>query len=283
MRSRKERVQGRWKILAVITGVVLVLLILLAALEGINGHRPAQDRSVTPVVALLSVGVGALLGGVVRAAVDRYASVVESKGMAVALRAEVEAILQLVEARRYLSEVTEYISRLQSPTYTPTLDDVFNIRVSQDYFVVFHALCPKIGLLGPLSGQVVRLYMVGKSLLEDIHTLREIYERARSGDDSLDREELLARSQSVASLFQVISDLGPQVVAALTAYAAHRWWRIVPKSHTRARDGECTESKHNGCHQAQPKKAKPGQRGRQRIGSSHALLDGPLRPWLRRR
>jgi hypothetical protein len=157
VRSREERVQGRWKILAVITGIVLVLLILLAALEGINGHRPAQDRSVTTVVALLSVGVGALLGGVVRAAVDRYASFVESKGMAVALRAEVEAILQLVEARRYLSEVTEHISRLQNPTSTPTLDDVFNIRVSQDYFVVFHALCPKIRLLGPLSGQVVRL------------------------------------------------------------------------------------------------------------------------------
>jgi hypothetical protein len=119
VRSREERVQGRWKILAVITGVVLVLLILLAALEGINGHRPAQDRSVTTVVALLSVGVGALLGGVVRAAVDRYASFVESKGMAVALRAEVEAILQLVEARRYLSEVTEHISRLQNPTSTP--------------------------------------------------------------------------------------------------------------------------------------------------------------------
>jgi hypothetical protein len=61
VRSREERVQGRWKILAVITGIVLVLLILLAALEGIDGHRPAQDRSVTTVVALLSVGVGALL------------------------------------------------------------------------------------------------------------------------------------------------------------------------------------------------------------------------------
>jgi hypothetical protein len=32
-------------------------------------------------------------------------------------------------------------------------------RVTQDYFTVFHALCPKIGLLGPLSGQVVLLYM----------------------------------------------------------------------------------------------------------------------------
>ena len=228
MRSPEEWVQGRWKILAVITGVVLVLLILLAALEGINGHCPAQDRSVTTVVALPSVGVGALLGGVVRAAVDRYASFVESKGMAVALRAEVEAILQLVEARRYLSEVTEHISRLQNPTSAPTLDDVFNIRVSQDYFVVLHALCPKIRHLGPLSGQVVRLYTVGKSLLEDIHTLWEIYEIARSGDDSLDREELLARSKSVASLSQIISDLGPQVVAALTAYVAHRWCRIVP-------------------------------------------------------
>jgi len=228
VRSGEEPVQGRWKIVVGIAGVVLVLLILLAALEGINGHRPAQDRSVTPVVALLSVGVGVLLGGVVRAVVDRYATFVESKRMAVALRAEVEAILQIVQARQYLSLVATLIDRLQNPTYTPTLDDVLSIRVGQDYFAVFHALCPKIGLLGPLSGEVVLLYAVGKSLLEDIHTLREIYERARSGQGNLDRDELLARSQSAASLFRVISDLGPQVVAILAAYAARRWWRIVP-------------------------------------------------------
>jgi hypothetical protein len=152
VRSREQRAQKGWKILAWIVGVVFVLLILFASIEGINGHRPTPDRLGTPIVALVSVGVGALLGGVVRAAVDRYAVFVESKGMAVALRAEIEAILQIVEARQYLSLVTRRIERLQNPTYTPTLDDVFNIRVSQEYFVVFHALCPKIGLLGPLSG-----------------------------------------------------------------------------------------------------------------------------------
>jgi hypothetical protein len=118
------------------------------------------------------------------------------------------------------------ITRLQDPAYIPTPDDVFQFRLSQDYFTVFHALCPKIGLLGSLSRQVVLLYMEGKALLEDIYTLREIYEKARSGQDGLDREVLLTGSQSVAHLFHVILAEGPQVAQALAAYAAQRWWGI---------------------------------------------------------
>jgi hypothetical protein len=108
------------------------------------------------------------------------------------------------------------------------------IRVTQDYFTVFHALCPKIGLLRPLNGEVVltsevvQLYTVGKALLEDVHTLREIYERARSGQGIVNHKELLARSQSVKRLFQDILERGPQVVNALAAYAARRWWGIFP-------------------------------------------------------
>jgi hypothetical protein len=206
--------------------VVLVLLVLYWAIEGLNGLRPPQDRSGTPVVALLSVGVGALLGGVVRAIVDRYATFVESRGMAVALKAEIAAILQIVQVRQYLSVLARFIDRLQNPTYTPTRDDVVSIRVTQDYFAVFHALCPKIGLLGPLSGEVALLYTIGKSLIEDIHTLQDIHEKARNGQHILDREELLARSQSVAFLFQVLLERGQQVENALTAYTERRWWGI---------------------------------------------------------
>jgi hypothetical protein len=131
-----------------------------------------------------------------------------------------------VEVRQYVLGVTTIITRLEDPAYSPTLADVFQFRVSQDYFAVFHALCPKIGFLGPLGGQVVLLYMVGKAILEDIYTLREIYERARSGQDGLDREVLLTGSQSVAELFEVILELGPQAAQALAAYAARRWWGI---------------------------------------------------------
>jgi hypothetical protein len=225
VKSREERAQGGWKILAGIGMVILVLLVLYGALEGINGHLPAQDRSGTPVIALLSVGVGALLGGVVRAFVDRYTVFEESQGMAVALKAEIEALLQIIHYREYVRLVTERISRLQDATDTLTRDDnVFNIRVSQEYFTVFHAVCPKIGLLGSLSTPVVRLYTVGKSLVEDLHYLAEIYERVRTEQGDLDRKELLNRSQAVADLFQTILVGGPQVVTALAAYAAHPWW-----------------------------------------------------------
>jgi hypothetical protein len=207
-------------------GVLLALLRFFAATESINRHRPSQDHPGTSVVALLSVGVGALLGGVVRAIVDRYAIFVESRGMAVALGAEIAAILQIVQARQYRSLVAAVIDRLQSPTSTPTLDDALNIRVAQDYFAVFHALRPKIGLFGTLSEGVTLLYTVGKSLLEDLLTLRDIHERARSEPSVLDRGELLVRSQSAAFLFQVLLERGQQTVDALPVYAERRWWGL---------------------------------------------------------
>jgi hypothetical protein len=228
VRSRDERAQRGWKILAGIAVVILVLLIFFVAIEGITGPGPTQDRSATPVVALISVGVGALLGGVVRAVVDRYTVFEESKGIAVALKAEIEAVLHLVQHREYVRLVSDCINRLENPTYMPTLKDVFNIGVTQEYFPVFNALCPKIGLLGDLSADVVRLYTAGKALLEDMRYLTVIYERAQSRQGALDREELLNRSRDVASLFQGILAAGPQAENALAAYAARRWWNIVP-------------------------------------------------------
>jgi hypothetical protein len=224
VKSREERRRDGWKTLAGIGVGLIVLLVLYCALEGIDGHRPAQDRPGTPIIALLSVGVGALLGGVVRAAVDRYSVFVESQGMAVALKAEIEALLQIIQHREYQRLVGECISRLQDATHTPTRDDVFNIQVSQQYFTVFHAVCPKIGLLGSLSDPVVLLYMKGKSLLEDMHYLADMYERDRNGQGVLDRGELLHRSQGIANMLDTILEGGPQVVTALAAHAARPWW-----------------------------------------------------------
>jgi hypothetical protein len=44
---------------------------------------------------------GALLGGVVSAAVQRYAAFKESKGVALALRAEIQALLTVARYRNY--------------------------------------------------------------------------------------------------------------------------------------------------------------------------------------
>jgi hypothetical protein len=96
--------------------------------------------------------------------------------------------------------------------------------VSQQYFTVFHAVCPKIGLLGSLSDPVVLLYMKGKSLLEDMHYLADMYERDRNGQGVLDRGELLHRSQGIANMLDTILEGGPQVVTALAAHAARPWW-----------------------------------------------------------
>jgi hypothetical protein len=65
------------------------------------------------------------------------------------------------------------IARLSDPTHELNPSDFVTMRITQDYFSVFHALSPKIGLLGPLGEKIVLAYSATKALFEDIATLRE--------------------------------------------------------------------------------------------------------------
>lgn len=180
------------------------------------------------LVALISVAVGALLGGLIQALVQRYAAFRESKGMAAALRAEITSVVALVEHREYIEHLDEMIGRLQNSTHQPTLEDLFAIRITQDYFTVFNSLCPKIGLLGDLSGRIVRLYVLAKGVIEDFSELRDLRERALAGQVALQREGLLQFTQAVRALLWRILDEAPQLIHDLAAYEARLWWGMFP-------------------------------------------------------
>jgi hypothetical protein len=177
-------------------------------------------------VTLLSLGVGALLGGVVQAVVGRYAAFKESKGIAVALGAEISSIVQIVEFRQYLAHLDQLIKTLQSTTHQPTYQDLFSVKIAQDYFTTFNSLCSKMGQLGSLSHQVVLFYTKAKSVIEDTHRLYEMHEQALRGHSTLNRVGLLAQTQELRNLMQNAMETGNLAIQELDTYARRRWFIV---------------------------------------------------------
>jgi hypothetical protein len=171
------------------------------------------------LLSLISLGVGALLGGAVQAVVSRYAAFKESNGMALALRAEIMAIIRLVEYRQYLTHLSRIIQTLQNVDHQPTHRDVFSVNINQDYFETFHSLCSKIGMLGSLSTSVVKFYTQAKGVLEDLRRLYEIHERAQRGEVTVNRADLLTYTQHLHALMQNTMHTGDQVAHELEAYS----------------------------------------------------------------
>jgi len=121
--------------------------------------------------ALLWILVGASLGGVIQAALSRYAEFKESQGLGLALAAELRALRALVTFRKYLEIADGIVARLNLEGYVPTILDVMAISVTEDYFGVFHAVSPKIGILGKLAGEVATTYVYAKGIIEDFAQL----------------------------------------------------------------------------------------------------------------
>ena len=175
-------------------------------------------------LALVSVGVGALLGGLVNAILAQYTSFQESKGMARALKAEIDAVLALLALRDYAGDLGKAIARLQNPQYLPAPRDTMNVLVTQDFFITYHALAPKIGLLGEVSGAVAHVYVLAKGLIEDFRTCRDLLEKAIERRSPPDREDMLTLNSRILGLLQTVSTEARQVSDNLGAYAKRGWW-----------------------------------------------------------
>jgi len=154
-------------------------------------------------IALLSLIVGVLLGGVSNAVVGSYAAFRESQGIAEALISEISTITELIEQRGYINTLNTLITRLQNPAHQPTYQDIFSVSITQDYFAVFNSVCPRIGLLGPLSGGVTRFYGLSKVLIEDVNSLRQ---------------PLLQHYINMVTLAQMMLNQGSEVIGGLRHY-----------------------------------------------------------------
>ena len=168
--------------------------------------------------------LGALLGGVINAAVRRYATFKEGKGIALALRGEMSAIIEMVLQRRYLQHLEKNIQKLADSTYKLTGADIFAPSVPENYFPVFNSLGTKIGLLNDLSDSVASFYTKAKSVVEDIHNLEEMRANHVTGSAEVDRATLLALTTELRDLLHDTLRIGLQAVEDLKLFQERTWF-----------------------------------------------------------
>ncbi|MDH4195131.1 MAG: hypothetical protein OEY80_10205 [Nitrospirota bacterium] len=173
-----------------------------------------------PVAWLL---VGALLGGVINAAVRRYATFKEGKGIALALQGEINAIIEIVLKRRYLQHLEKFIQKLSDPSHQLTARDFFTPNVSENYFPVFHSLGTQIGLLTDLSDSVAGFYTKAKSVIEDIHSLEEVRRKFTNGSTEIDRQTLLEVTTELHDLLHDTLRVGIQTQEDLKTFQDRSW------------------------------------------------------------
>jgi hypothetical protein len=147
-------------------------------------------------VVLISVAVGALLAGAVQAFIARYAAHKEAQGIAGSVRAEINALVEIAEARRYISLLDQIVDRLHTTGRASVLD-YFSPRIAEDYFHVFKAVAPKIGMLKEAAGPSVKAYTLAQSFMEDVRTLDENRRRVENGMANPNLDGLLAATQEV--------------------------------------------------------------------------------------
>lgn len=180
------------------------------------------------IAAALTFIAGAIVGGVVDAAFRRYEVFREAQGVASAIRAEIDALVRLARFRQYVELSEGIIARLQEESYVPREHDVFAIQITQDYFSVFNALSPKIGLLGgSLASSVVLAYASTKSWFEDIAQLRERTLPFLDGSKTIPANEartfLLSATRQINGLLKEALEIAVSTSAALESFAARRW------------------------------------------------------------
>ena len=186
-----------------------------------------DHETISLLFGLITFLVGTLLGGVVNMLAGQYAVFKESKGVALAIRAELQSLVKLAALRNYAAVSDAIIKRLGDPSHTPEQSDVFSMHITQDYFSVFHALSPRLGLLGPLASNVVFTYAATKALVEDVRSLREQAVPCVEGRSTVTAEQvralLLERTCSLNQLIKETMRIGVDTVNVLAAFAERRW------------------------------------------------------------
>ena len=178
-------------------------------------------------VVLISVAVGALLGGVVQTLVARYAAHKEAQGIAVSVRAEINALVELVEARRYIECLDLIVDRLQT-TGNAMVSDYFSPRIKEDYFQVFKAVAPTIGMLKEAAGPSVKAYTLAQSFIEDVHMLDENRRRVENGMANPNLDRLLTATREVREMLSAALIVGREATDALGGFLRKRWLGVFP-------------------------------------------------------
>lgn len=150
--------------------------------------------------ALFSLGtliVGAMLGGLIKAVQDRYVVFCEGQAIAAAIRAEIEALSDIIRRRKYVGAFREMVAFLANTANAIGPNSLMEVRVTQHYFQIFDEHSGKIGLLSTAAAPVVSWYTLAKAIVEDLRTLPE-----RHRAIPFSRQQLIEWHNNIADMFE---------------------------------------------------------------------------------
>jgi hypothetical protein len=108
---------------------------------------------------------GVLAAGFIQTIVAYFDRKREVESVLTALAAEVDAICRLVRHRRYLEAARELLEHIKAGGPPVPL----SANIQQNYFAVFDALAPKLGLLEPKhAAKIVNFYAYSKSVIDSL-------------------------------------------------------------------------------------------------------------------
>ncbi|BAU13015.1 hypothetical protein LEP3755_35510 [Leptolyngbya sp. NIES-3755] len=152
------------------------------------------------VAGLIGAGIGAA-GGIVTATLNfQLQTLKERRGLASAFYGEIEALLQIVERRKYIEGIEYSLMNIQAGAR-----EFYSFKLTRSYFNVYEKNIDKIGLLpSPLPGKIVLLYTIAFAILEDIDTLNG------EGINRWENKEIEDHLNELRSLFSEAVSIGEQ-------------------------------------------------------------------------
>jgi hypothetical protein len=122
--------------------------------------------------------IGAVIGGAISIATTFGSEVWktrrQSNTLAIALRAEIDAVLALVESRGFMTMLDAAIDAKRRGE-----SQWLAVRVGENYFPIFAGNTSSIGILGPeVALSVIKFYTLAKSFTEDCNGAYERWQNA---------------------------------------------------------------------------------------------------------
>src|SRR2546425_4076954 len=172
----------------------------------------------TALIGLIGIGIGALLVGVINAAVGRYAAFKESQALAAALRVDLEDLLRAGEAYDLVAQLAQTIAYLKAGAGTPAPDDFYDMIGERQECLVFQANCAKIGLLASVAGPVVAAYSSFLTAREGLFGAGERHRR-----QPMTRPQLILIHETTRTFLLNATERAKVAVEKLKDHE-RRWW-----------------------------------------------------------
>ena len=182
-----------------------------------RGTTPVTESPMIPGSGVLGTILGTILGAILAIsggfAEKAYARRKQLQSLRAALRAEIQAILAIVERRDYIPGLSAFVDAIRAGA-----PNFFEVRIGRRYDIVFRSNCDKLGLLSSeTAARTVRFYFQASSVVLDLNLLRDAVDspglQTRYGLNQRDRN--LAFHEEILRLSHETIELGNDLIQKL--------------------------------------------------------------------